>query len=161
VNETVDLLAQHMVGLLKNLEPEDLPRAVLQALNAYEVARCSDPALNAELRCGLAKGLESWWASKVVVSAVGDAVGRIAEAKANPMGYRDQVRDESLAFLERQHIEMPGHAVVLLISLFSDYRTGDMWHDKILTGGLGLAFDAWTQRDGLMRQAMAQATVKA
>lgn len=161
MTDSVDMLAKHMVGLLENLEPEDLPRAVLQALNAYEVARCSDPETNADLRRGLAKGLEAWWESKVVSTAIGDAEGRIAEAKANPIAYRDQIRDESIAFLERQSIEMPGHAVVLLISLFSDYRTGDMAHDKVLVGGLGLAFDSWAQRETLMRQVMAHTTVKA
>lgn len=158
--EDVNRHADTMRSMLDANGPGSLGHAVLEVLSAYEAMRTGMTIPDAQLRAGLTKGWDTWRLEQARLhheakeAASKDADDRNREAKEQPVAYRSQVRDESAAFLGKTQIASGGHAVILLCSIFNDYRTGDDLHDQTLMAGLGLAFDLWSQRESQIAAVM-------
>lgn len=159
--------AENMRGMLETNHPASIGHAVLHALTGYEAARTGQEPDDAALREGLAKGLEQWRLEEARKHAVEKAAAadstdtRNADAVNNQIAYRNDVRDQAAAFLSKTTIDSGGHAVILLLSIFEDYRTGHELHDQTLAAGLGLAFDAWARREQEIAAAMRKPAVQA
>jgi hypothetical protein len=152
--------AAHMQGMLEANRPAHLGAAMVDTMCVYEAMRTGDETEDAHLRHGLAKGFEAWRLEQVRLHAAekdqaeGDAGERNATAIADTMAYRNEIRDTFADFLSRTTVGSGGHAVIMLVSIFNDYKTGNEFHDQALAAGLGLAFDAWAEREKTFEKAL-------
>lgn len=152
--------SDHMQGMLVANRPGSLGHAVLEVLATYEAARTGSAQTDVEIREGFAKGFELWRVEEARKLALEQARAKASgddrnrSAREQQMEYRNQVRDQAADFLSRAVIGSGGHATILLISIYDDYKTGDELHDQTLAAGLGLAFDAWAKREQEIANAM-------